>query len=168
MLNKLKFILAGAHVRRFHTRPTLAVETNGHHSHGVACILNLLYPDCRKELIIAALYHDLAELEAGDIPAPTKRETGIRDVIKEYEKKLHDAAGLPMPELDEEEERRLQLADSLHGAIFCLEECQRGNDHVMKPMFLKYLTYIKTLARTNPEKNLYEWLDNTRYANRGV
>lgn len=168
MLEQLKFILAGANVRRFHTRQTLIIETNGHHSHGVACIIQLLYPDCRKELLVAALYHDLAEYEAGDLPAPMKRETGIREAVKKYEKKLHDEAGLPIPTLDEEEVRRLELADSIHGAIFCLQECRRGNEYEMKPMFLKYLTYIRTLAKFNHEKNLYEWLNNTVYANRGV
>jgi 5'-deoxynucleotidase YfbR-like HD superfamily hydrolase len=168
MLDQLRFILAGAHVRRFHTKPTLVVETNGHHSHGVACLINLLYPDARKELLIAALYHDLAEQESGDLPAPMKREAGIRDAIKKWEFNLHKEAGVMVPALDEEENRRLTLADSLHGAIYCLEECERGNHRVMKPLFLKYLTYIKTLATLNHEKNLYEALNNSQFANRGV
>lgn len=168
MISQLKFILAGANVRRFHTRQTLVTETNGHHSHGVACIIELLYPNCRKQLIVAALYHDIAECEAGDLPAPMKRETGIREAVKKYEHKLHEDANLPLPDLDDEEKRRLELADGIHGAIFCLQECRRGNVEEMKPMFLKYLAYINTLAFTIPEKGIYEWLNNQPYANNRI
>lgn len=166
MLNQLKFVLAGANVRRFHTRQTLVIETNGHHSHGVACLIQLLYPNCRKELLVAALYHDLAEFEAGDLPAPMKRETGIREAVKKYEKKLHDEAGLHIPELDDEEVRRLEFVDSLHGAIFCLQECRRGNGHEMMPLFQKYLTYIQALIVLDDEKEIYNILKDTLISTR--
>lgn len=165
---RLRFILDGANVRRYHTKPTVMIETNGHHSHGVACLLNLLYPDCRKELLIAALYHDLGEQESGDLPGTMKRETGIRNAVKMYEKKLHDEAGLPIPMLDEEEQRRMSFCDAVQGAFFCLEECERGNVRVMKPLYLRYLSWIKNLARLTQENNIYDYLNDTQYAGRGV
>jgi 5'-deoxynucleotidase YfbR-like HD superfamily hydrolase len=47
-------------------------QTVAAHSWGVAMMIQRIWPDCRKELILAALQHDLGEQEVGDIPAPAK------------------------------------------------------------------------------------------------
>ena len=71
MRKTLDFILNGSEVKRFHTLTTHQLETVGHHSHGVACLTLMLNPDASRELIIAALFHDLAEQHTGDVDART-------------------------------------------------------------------------------------------------
>ena len=81
MKESLDFILAGSEVLRYHTVTTLMRETVGHHSHGVACLTLLLNPNAGRELLTAALWHDLAEHQTGDIPSPAKREYGIGEQV---------------------------------------------------------------------------------------
>jgi len=88
MRKTLQFIINGSEVKRFHTLTTLQTETVGHHSHGVACFTLLLDPDASRQLLLAALFHDLAEQYTGDIPSPAKREYGIGDQVDKLERRL--------------------------------------------------------------------------------
>lgn len=66
-------LLNAAYVRRFHTlREQQESQTIGEHSFGVALIICKLHPNPSVELVKAALYHDLAESELGDVPSPAK------------------------------------------------------------------------------------------------
>ena len=62
-------------VRRFHTHPTLGArgQTTGHHQWGVAAIILGLHPNPSRELLSAALTHDVGEFVTGDRPYPFKR-----------------------------------------------------------------------------------------------
>ena len=68
MKHTLDFILAGSEVKRYHTVTTLVSETVGHHSHGVAMMCLMFDPMASRQLLMAALFHDLAEHQTGDIP----------------------------------------------------------------------------------------------------
>jgi 5'-deoxynucleotidase YfbR-like HD superfamily hydrolase len=149
--HSILYLMRGAAVQRYHASPTLIPETVGHHSHGVATLLNLIYPDASKELLVAGLHHDLAEQYTGDIPAPAKREMGIRDAVQKYESEKNAAAGFPDPVLTPEDLWRLKFIDSAHGALFCLEELECGNRR-MWDTFRVYMSYLsELLERKGPE-----------------
>ena len=157
MKDKLKFIIAGSEVERYHTVRTLTTETVGHHSHGVAALAILLSQGQQMNplILIAALYHDLAEHQTGDIPSPSKREYGIGDQVSELEDKLLASVGLAMPELTQAEKRVLKLADIAQGAIFCVREKQLGNTG-MKIVYERYKSYAESYVLSGQERKLFD------------
>jgi 5'-deoxynucleotidase YfbR-like HD superfamily hydrolase len=63
-------------VQRYHSNPDLARfgQTNAQHQWGVAVLVLALHPRPSKNLIIAAVLHDVGEIDAGDLSRPFKRE----------------------------------------------------------------------------------------------
>lgn len=155
MKEKLTFIMSGADVKRYHTVPTIQIETVGHHSHGVACLAAMLDPNASRELLMAALMHDLSEHQTGDIPAPAKREYGIGDQVNNLELRLMKEAGLPFPGLSKEDSRTLKLADIAQGALFCANEISMGNTR-MNVVFDRYISYAEQLVLVGREKEIFK------------
>lgn len=158
MKSTLSFLTAGAEVTRYHTVTTLQRESVGHHSHGVACLTLLLNPDASRTLLIAALYHDLAEQQTGDIPSPAKREYGIADQVEGLELRLMREAGLHYPPLTPSEERTLKLADIAHGALFCIREMSLGNRR-MRAVYDRYISYAKQMLLIGNEVELFNLIE---------
>src|SRR5690606_41858479 len=91
-------IIRGGRVRRFHTVPTVAEHTVGHHSFGVAWFVHLLYRGRPPvHMLIAARTHDLAECEEGGIPAPAKRALNSAGLELKEAAVLSDA-GIEVPD----------------------------------------------------------------------
>ena len=155
MKTTLKFMLAGSEVTRYHTVTTLRRETVGHHSHGVALICRLLCPAASAQLLTAALLHDLAEHEVGDIPSPAKRAYGIGEQISELEDRLLSGAGLSLPILTEAEQRTLKLADIAQGALFCAREISLGNRNIIT-VFERYMSYANEKILVGRERELFD------------
>ena len=152
MKDQIQFLLDGANVRRYHTVTTLVPETVGHHSHGVALLTCMLSKDEPSiNLVFAALVHDLAEHQTGDIPSPSKRKFGIGDMINSLEEELLENSGWAPEELTLEEARVLKLADLGQGALYCVEEIQRGNSK-MKVVLDRYLSYAESMMLIGNEK----------------
>ena len=152
MKEQLQFITAGSEVKRYHTVRTLQEETVSHHSFGVAMYCYLLgYPSA--ELLIAALTHDLAEHQLGDIPSPAKRQYGIGDQVNALEERLLRDVGFDFT-LSESEKRTLKLADIFQGMSFCLREIQLGNSG-MRGIFQRYASYADEKVLVGDEKKLY-------------
>lgn len=158
MKNTLDFILAGTQVKRYHTVTTLNLETVGHHSAEVALIVLLLEPDASRNLLTAALLHDLAEHQTGDIPSPAKRIYGIGDQVDKLETRLMAGAGLVYPELTETEARVLKLADIAQGALFCAREVNLGN-RKMRLVFARYLGYAEQMLPVGRERELFDLIE---------
>jgi len=154
MKNELQFLLDGANVRRYHTITTLVTETVGHHSHGVALLACMLTEEPTLDLVFAALVHDLAEHQLGDIPSPAKRQYGIGEQVNELEEKLLTDSGWATGDLTAQEKRVLKLADIAQGALFCVEEIQRGNTR-MRVVFDRYISYAEQMILTGLEKTLF-------------
>jgi Predicted hydrolases of HD superfamily len=146
----IQFIRNGMNVRRFHQHPTNEIDTVGKHSCGVALLANLINPFARKEVLLAALYHDLGEWVLGDIPAPTKKmlSPSAKDEIDEIEVRALEARGYDTEALTEDEARLLKICDCLDGLLFCIEEIHRGNSPMVR-------------VRDKYEEYLYYILDNT-------
>jgi 5'-deoxynucleotidase YfbR-like HD superfamily hydrolase len=158
MRHTLDFILAGSEVVRYHTVTTLQRETVGHHSHGVACLALMLNPQASRAVLLAALFHDLAEHQTGDIPSPAKREYGIGDQVDKLERRLMRDAGVYYPELTDAEARVLKLADIAHGALFCLREMSLGNRR-MRTVFSRYMSYAHQMLLVGREKELFNLIE---------
>lgn len=157
MKHTLDFILAGSEVKRYHTVTTLVSETVGHHSHGVAMLCLLFDPMASRQLLMAAMFHDLAEHQTGDIPSPAKREFGIGGKVDELEHRLMNAAGLIMPHLSDEDKRTLKLADVAQGALFCARELSLGNKR-MRGIFDRYLSYADEMMLVGREREIFNMI----------
>jgi hypothetical protein len=76
VLGQADFLRAGGYTRRYHGWRTIKDDLVGQHSYNVANLLVLLFPDCSKEALVAAIRHDTAEWIVGDRLAP--RSGGCR------------------------------------------------------------------------------------------
>lgn len=70
---KVLNILDSGNVVRFHAVPGVGKQKNSEHQWGVALLVAAIKPDCSKELLLAALTHDSAEIVTGDIPFTFKK-----------------------------------------------------------------------------------------------
>jgi 5'-deoxynucleotidase YfbR-like HD superfamily hydrolase len=90
-----------------------------------------LWPECSKNLIKAALYHDIHEGTLGDIPAQVKRKFYyFAKAIDRAEQVINRELGTHVP-LDIEEQERLKTADVMELLWFSVEEIERGNNNFM-------------------------------------
>jgi 5'-deoxynucleotidase YfbR-like HD superfamily hydrolase len=105
-------------------------------------------------LILAALLHDLAEHQTGDIPSPAKHKYGIGEQVSQLEEVLLKDAGLEMPSLHPEDARILKLADVAQGALFCMKEMSLGNSSI-RGVFNRYIAYAEEMMLYGREKELF-------------
>lgn len=113
-------LMMGGSVQRYHTWP-MPPQNVGNHSYGVAMIVQRLWPECRKELLLAALQHDLGEQELGDVPAPAKwRAPQFFAHLNEAEAKARLDMGFSPheEELTAHERQVLKIADILELCAF--------------------------------------------------
>lgn len=105
---------------RYHTAPMqMERQTVGAHSYAVSILIDQLWPDSSKQLIMAALYHDVPELILGDIPATAKWDyPELHQAFERAEKKVMDDLGLNFV-LTAEEKNRLKMADMLELVMYC-------------------------------------------------
>lgn len=153
---RLTFIFRGGKTKRYHTEDTMTEQTVADHSFGVAMLVELMAPECRKELILAALTHDLAEHLVGDISAPVKRANPeIKLVLDHMESTRLNRVGFNYEEkLTKEEHYILKAADYIDGMMFCVRERRMGSravDHIYKN-FESYV--LKVLNHLPPEAEL--------------
>lgn len=154
MKNQLRFLINGSEVKRYHTVRTLQSETVGHHSHGVATLCMIIEPYCSVELLKAALLHDLAEYQLGDIPSPAKKKYGIGEQVNKLEADLLESVGFEV-KLTDREARILKLADIFQGMIFCLREMELGNQR-QAVIFDRYAMYAQDMIPVGREKELFD------------
>jgi 5'-deoxynucleotidase YfbR-like HD superfamily hydrolase len=123
-ISMIDYVRNGMRVRRFHTVDMHVTETVGHHSANVAMLCQIIHPDCRKELLLAALTHDLTEQFTGDVPATAKwgspaLAVALNDLEEGYEKFPTDLSSF--------EVSVLKQADMLDLCFKCAEEVRMGN-----------------------------------------
>ena len=105
---------------RYHTAPMqMERQTVGAHSYAVSILIDQLWPDSSKQLIMAALYHDVPEIILGDIPATAKWDyPELHQAFERAEKKVMEDLGLNFV-LTAEEKNRLKMADMLELVMYC-------------------------------------------------
>jgi alkylhydroperoxidase family enzyme len=129
-LRSLRYLTDAIRVQRFHSCvPIVVKQTTGEHTAEVAMICDLLVPGgASAPLLRRALRHDLPELTWGDMPGPAKRLIGERLAAVEDET-MHRVHLLETTEgagvmsggtLTSEENRTLEMADRISGALHCV------------------------------------------------
>lgn len=162
MRAKLDFIYKGGKTKRFHTADTLTTQNVAEHSFGVAWFVHLLNPEGRKEVILAALSHDLAEHLVGDVSSPTKRlYPELKNAVDLAENALLNNAQLNFESLLTSEEKRiLKLADMFDGMMFCIRERSMGSKVVI-PIYENFYNY--TVEILKEELTEYKLFSSIRY-----
>lgn len=136
-------------VTRFHTARVVHDETVAEHSFNVVnLILIMTDGKATKELLLAALVHDMGEPQVGDIPSPVKRalppEVGEAMERLEWQaiKEIHPYLQSGLTKGDE---RTLSLADKLDGLMKCRDELRLGNKGI-REIGDRYIQYIQELT----------------------
>jgi len=120
-------IRLGGGVRRFHTRPTIDHQTVAAHSWGVAALLFEIC-DPSVNLLRAAIYHDVAEYDTGDIPATAKwMSKSLKATLDELELQIERGLGIEAANLSREERWLLKFADMLELVWYSVEQRKMGN-----------------------------------------
>lgn len=135
-----------ADVLRYHTKRTIRQQTVGQHSFNMLMLVQQVVPDCRKEVLLAIMHHDLPELKTGDIPGPIKRvHPSLGPLLDQIEEGLYP---LFKPfGLREDEEKLLKWADRMEGCLWCMEEVRMGDTFCARTAE-KYMTWILESAVT--------------------
>lgn len=153
-LGRFDSLRAAGGVKRFHTHHTVVTDTVAAHSWGVACLVDLLYAGrAPAHMLRAAMYHDSAEGEYGDIPSPTKRLLNS-EALRTMEDQWMRERGLFVT-LSPFERHVIKLADVLDGLTFCAEETQRGN-RTLIPIWNKYYQYLQEKFAAMDRENYAE------------
>lgn len=131
-IQQIGMLREAAAVKRWHTARTHREQTLAEHSYGVAVLAQQLDPQCRKEVILAALWHDLPEYITGDTPAHAKRRAPqLAVVLEEMER-----ACAPLYQdfnLTVYEEHLLKYCDLMELIMWSLEEVMLGNTYALDP-----------------------------------
>jgi 5'-deoxynucleotidase YfbR-like HD superfamily hydrolase len=134
------FIMEGGSVARFHTRPMLRPCSDAEHMWGVAMMCwRLADGNPSRDLLMAALTHDLGEQGASDVSARTKKALNIERLLQDYEDGIRSAWGVMVEHLGPDDARLLNLADRLECMLYLCKERFMGNSYAELP-------YQKTLA----------------------
>lgn len=153
---RLKFIYKGGLTKRFHTADTLTEQSVAEHSFGVAWVIVLIYPSARKELILAALAHDLAEHVVGDVSSPAKRRyPALKAALDAAEGNVLAEVGLDYERgLSDHELRMLKIADMLDGMMYCVRERLMGSMRSIK-IYNNFKSYLAEFIK-EPEHPAFD------------
>jgi|TARA_R110001592_G_scaffold17251_3_gene73093 5'-deoxynucleotidase YfbR-like HD superfamily hydrolase len=117
---KIETIYDAQFINRYHTVPLGGLrQTVGAHSYAVVVLLDQLWDNCSKNLLLSALYHDVPEIVLGDIPATAKWEyPELKKAFKKAEDKVSKELGIEFV-LTTKELNRLKMADMLELVMYC-------------------------------------------------
>ena len=118
--DKIETIYDAQFINRYHTVPLGGLrQTVGAHSYAVVVLLDQLWNNCSKNLLLSALYHDVPEIVLGDVPATAKWEyPEIKEAFKKAEDKVAKHLGINFV-LTKREINRLKMADMLELVMYC-------------------------------------------------
>lgn len=126
--DRLQLQIRGGRTKRYHTFDTIMPQTVGEHTYGVVQIVRYL-TEPSKDLLMAALDHDVAEIVVGDAPFMAKRNSpNIKNAYHVAESIVVDDYKLTSYEdLTVVEQRILKAADLLEMGYFGIREIRMGN-----------------------------------------
>jgi 5'-deoxynucleotidase YfbR-like HD superfamily hydrolase len=147
-------IRSAGYTKRFHTVQIIGEQTVAEHSYHVAMLcVRLSYGSPSSDLLMAALYHDLAETVTGDIPAPAKwRYPGLKNELLKIESEFEDEYFLNS-DLTNNEILILKHADGLELASFCIDQIMLGNKNMII-IYHNITQFLETLKK--PEGSIYD------------
>ena len=130
-LNIYKALVKGGRVKRWHTVDTVNTQNVADHTYGViATLWYITGGDVSKQLMLAALQHDMPEHVTGDAPHPHKL------VCPDEYNQIENVALRTLPsigvELTPDEQELLKIADLLEMGVWSTHELSMGNAHAVK------------------------------------
>jgi len=128
--NKLIVQLSAGRIKRYHTHPIVGEQTVGDHTYGVVQILRYITQDnCSKNLMIAALDHDVLEFFTGDVPHPAKNMfPQLKQVLDAIERNAAEVNGMvEYDKLSAKEKVLLTCADLLEMGFYGAYQMKLGN-----------------------------------------
>ena len=126
-LTALKTVWRSALVRRWHANPDLTHTTDYLLGHGgrVVLILHHLMPNVSRNVILAALFHDLGEIATGDVPEITKNEhPDLAKMLKNIERSKRLDIGVEI-HISEGEKRLIKFADRIDAFFWAQHHAPR-------------------------------------------
>jgi 5'-deoxynucleotidase YfbR-like HD superfamily hydrolase len=114
-------------VQRWHTMDTNHTQNVADHTYGVLhTLLFITENECSRDLLVAAMFHDVAEHITGDIPHPYKSR--LKKLFGRMEDDVHTELGIdPLADLTEDEKVTLKQADLIEMGIWGTGELISGN-----------------------------------------
>jgi len=157
-------LISASNVKRYHTFPIIGEQTVGHHSHRVALILIYLTDGkLSSNLLKAALFHDLAELHTGDIPATTKwSHPNIADLLKHIENTYEVEHQISVV-LTDKEKKLLKTADMCELMLFAEEQYRLGNKNA-RELWARGINYTVQLGTYDLIKEIINERDMAEYS----
>ena len=141
-MDNLISIRKGGDVKRFHTVTMLREHLVSSHSWGVATLIQDIHPGCTKNLVLAALYHDVAEHITGDVSAVTKwRYPELKEALCNVEAAVEKDLGISVS-LSEHESMILKFADMADLVLCSVKEYSLGNKEAAE-IIRRGLTYLE-------------------------
>lgn len=128
-------------VERWHTLDTNRTQNVADHTYGVLhTLLFITENECSRDLMVAAMFHDVAEHITGDIPHPFKQK--LKTLFDRMEDDVYDDMGInPFADITEEEKVILKQADLIEMGVWGTGEliCGNANGMVILQNVLKAL-----------------------------
>jgi 5'-deoxynucleotidase YfbR-like HD superfamily hydrolase len=104
----------------------------GQHTHDACVLLNELFPDARKEVLVAMMLHDYGERWVGDLPCVAGWDNGeLGRAYRMAEATALAENGISLPQLTAEENHTLNVVDKLELWLWCQEQYSNGNSRVI-------------------------------------
>ena len=142
-------------LRRWHRNPELAhtADTLAGHQGRVALIIDHYWPSARKELIVAALKHDLQESRIGDVCGQAKRDfPALRAELDKAEAQTARDMGITL-NLSPGEERMLKFADKLDAFMWARHHAPHVLEQDDWQKAIRWLDMeAESLGLNNPER----------------
>jgi 5'-deoxynucleotidase YfbR-like HD superfamily hydrolase len=149
---RLETILESGYVKRFHAQPHMPSQDLSQHQWRVAIMLQHFYGEVPSVVLMYALTHDCAELDTGDIPAPTKRiSSGLKGALSAIEDHFDTVyqTGVNVSTVGDsvprEWQQRVKLCDMIEGLRYCAECVMTGNKFAVE-VGLKWAEYLSNYS----------------------
>jgi len=129
---KVSTLYRSGRVKRLHKVQTVNEHSIAQHVYGSLIIGVELcegsrVPVSKEKVMTSLLYHDAAEVDTGDVPAPVKRRSqAISDALMLMEQEF-DLEHRIFVELTDAEQKIVKASDALDLAFNCLHEREMGN-----------------------------------------
>lgn len=141
-------------VKRYHTVMTHGNQTVAEHSFYVCLLLTELVEKPSVALLKAALYHDLPEIETGDVPATTKwKYPKLNEELKSAENDFIVRHGLSVM-LPDSDWLALKYADMGELVMYSIDQITMGNRN-MVDIGRRGLDYLKDLPYLNDKASRF-------------
>ncbi len=130
IIHKVRAVREGGNVGRTHTTPHHGSYSVAEHSWGVATLLAILHPNPSRDLIIAAMWHDVHERWTGDMPAPAKwiLSDATKNELKRFENSIESDLGIKF-DLPIEDLKWLKSCDMLEFWLWSHDQARLGNQN---------------------------------------